>query len=217
MIFARVYFGLITIKGTLKCAVLSSKKTFISNLTTDFTWHNARQRYTKKHSLPSARYSANQDSSMRRTLQRDRRHQRWAFASSSQLRQGTALRPRAQRGRHAHTWASLRGFLTVCAKILCKPTIASAVWVTGLRQRTAEERLQRSWAGVVNEAGWCTAKFYETTLEMAHSSDMSFQLIYILYNVYLHLFHNCILSSLICKKKVTINNIFLSSARETEI
>lgn len=192
MIFARVYFGLITKNGTLKCAVLSSKKTFISNLTTDFTWHNARQRYTKKHSLPSARYSANQDSSMRRTLlQRDRRHQRWAFASSSQLRQGTALRPRAQWGRHVHTWASLRRLLTVCAKILCKPTIASAVWVTGLRQSTAEERLRRSWAGMVNEAGWCTAKFYETTLEMAHSSDLFIFYYIIFFYLYFMYIYTC--------------------------
>ncbi len=54
---------------------------------------------TRHHTccLPSAMYSENRDSSMKRTpLQSARRHRMWAFAHSSRLRRRTAvwLRPR---------------------------------------------------------------------------------------------------------------------------
>ncbi len=55
-------------------------------------------------------------------------------------------------GRRACRWASLRRFLTVCAEILwlCKPIVAAAVRVAGLR-RSWRWRcwMWRSWAGVV--------------------------------------------------------------------
>ncbi len=103
--------------------------------------------------LPSALYSENRDSSVKRTLlQSARRHQMWAFPHSSRLRRRTAVRSRPRWGRRACRWASLRRFLTVCAEILwlCKPIVAAAVRVAGLR-RSWRWRcwMCRSWAGVV--------------------------------------------------------------------
>ncbi len=80
---------------------------------------SANRSHTQRHTrcLPSALYSENRDSSMKRTpLQSARRHRMWAFAHSSQLRQRTAVRSRPRWG--ACRWASLRRFLTVCAEIL---------------------------------------------------------------------------------------------------
>ncbi len=90
--------------------------------------------------LPSALYSENWDSSVKRIpLQSARLHRIWAFAHSSRLRQ-------------ACRWASLRRFLTVCAEILwlCKPIIAAAVRVSDLR-RSWRWRcwMWRFWAGVI--------------------------------------------------------------------
>ncbi len=71
---------------------------------------------------------------------------------SSRLRRRTAIRARPLWGRRACRWTSLRRFLTVCAEILwlCKPIVAAAVRVSGLR-RTWRWRcwMWRSWAGVV--------------------------------------------------------------------
>ncbi len=66
------------------------------------------------------------------------------------LKSVTTTRPRW--GRRSCKWASLRWFLTVCAEILwlCKPIVAAAVRVAGLR-RSWRWRcwMWRSWAGVV--------------------------------------------------------------------
>ncbi len=103
--------------------------------------------------LPSALYSENRDSSVKRTpLQSARRHRMWAFAHSSQLRWQTAVRSRPRWGRWECRWASLRRFLTVCAEILwlCKPIVAAAVRVAGLRWAWRWRYwMWRSWAGVV--------------------------------------------------------------------
>ncbi len=95
----------------------------------------------------------NRDSSVKRTpLQSARRHRMWAFAHSSRLRWRTAVRSRPRWGQRACRWASLRWFLTVCAEILwlCKPIVAAAVRVAGLR-RSWRWRcwMWRSLAGVV--------------------------------------------------------------------
>ncbi len=85
------------------------------------TLTSANRSPTRRHThcLPSALYSENQDSSMKRTpLQSARRHRMWAFAHSSWLRRRTAVRWRPWWGRRACRWASLRRFLTVCAEIL---------------------------------------------------------------------------------------------------
>ncbi len=110
---------------------------------------------TRRHTrcLPSAQYSQNRDSSVKRTpLQSARRHRMWAFAHWRQLRWRTAVRSRPQWGWRASRWASLRRFLTVCAEILwlCKPIVAAAVRVAGLR-RSWRWRcwMWRSWACVV--------------------------------------------------------------------
>ncbi len=99
-------------------------------------------------------YSENRDSSVKRTspLQSARRPRIWAFAHSSQLRWRTAVRLRPRWGRWTYRRVSLRRFLTVCAEILwlCKPIVAAAVRVSGLR-RSWRWRcwMWRSWAGVV--------------------------------------------------------------------
>ncbi len=104
-------------------------------------------------SKPLTHTTPNRDSSVKRTpLQSARRHRMWAFAHSSRLRRRTAVRSRPRWGRRACRWASLRWFLTVCAEILwlCKPIVAAAVRVAGLR-RSWRWRcwMWRSWAGVV--------------------------------------------------------------------
>ncbi len=103
--------------------------------------------------LPSTLYSENRDYSIKRTpLQSVRHHRMWAFANSSRLWRQTVVRSRPRWGWRACRWASLRRFLTVCAEILwlCKPIVAAAVQVAGLR-RSWRWRcwMWRSWAGVV--------------------------------------------------------------------
>ncbi len=113
-------------------------------------------------SLPSALYSENQDSSVKKTpLQSARRHWMWAFTHSSWLRWRTAVRWRPRWGRRACRWASLRRFLTVCAEILWlyKPIIAAVVRVTDLRWFWRWRCWTwRTWAGVVTHGlrlwGW---------------------------------------------------------------
>ncbi len=64
----------------------------------------------------------------------------------------TAVRSRPWWGRRACRWASLRRFLIVCAEILwlCKPIVAAAVRVAGLRWSWRWRCwMWRSWAGVV--------------------------------------------------------------------
>ncbi len=103
--------------------------------------------------LPSYLYSKNRDSSVKRTpFQSTRRHRMWAFAHSSRLQRRTAVRSRPRWGWLACRWASLRRFLTVCAEILwlCKPIVAAAVWVAGLRRSWRWRYwMWRSWASVV--------------------------------------------------------------------
>ncbi len=99
---------------------------------------SANRSPTRRHTrcLPSALYSENRDSSVKRTpLQSARRHRMWAFAHSSRLRWRTAVRSRPRWGRRTCRWASLRRFLTVCVEILwlCKPIVAAAVRVAGLK------------------------------------------------------------------------------------
>ncbi len=121
----------------------------------------ANRSLTQRHTccLPSALYSENRDSSMKRTpLQSARRHWMWAFGHSSRLRWRTAVRSRPRWGRRACRWASLRWFLTVCAEIvwLCKPIVAAAVWVAGLRRSWRWWCwMWRSWAGVASLRHTC--------------------------------------------------------------
>ncbi len=108
--------------------------------------------------LPSALYSENRDSSVKRTpLQSARRHRMWAFSHSSRSRWRTAVRSRPRWGWRACRWASLRRFLTACAEILwlCKQIVVAAVRVAGLR-RSWRWRcwMWRSWAGVVTRVLW---------------------------------------------------------------
>ncbi len=119
---------------------------------TALTWANRSPTQRHTRCLPSALYSENRDSSMKRTpLQSARRHWMWAFAHSSRLRWQTAVRSRPRWGRRACRSASLRRFLTVCAENLwlCKPIVAAAVRVAGLgRSWRWRCWMWRSWAGV---------------------------------------------------------------------
>ncbi len=124
-------------------------------VTRSTTLTSANRSPTRRHKrcLPSALYSENRDSSVKRTpLKSARRHRMWAFAHSSRLRWWIAVRSRPRWGRRACRWASLRRFLTVCAEILwlCKPIVAAAVWVAGLRWSWRWRCwMWRSWADVV--------------------------------------------------------------------
>ncbi len=108
------------------------------------------------HGLPSALYSENQDSSVKGTpLQSAKRHRMWAFVHSSRLRWRTAVRSKPRWGWRACRWASLRWFLTVCAEIiwLCKPIVAAAVRVAGLRRSWRWKCwIWRYWADVVTRS-----------------------------------------------------------------
>ncbi len=102
-----------------------------------------RQRHTR--CVPSALYSENHDSSVKRHLSKvpdaiECEHFPSQFGYDNEC------------GRRACRWASLRRCLTVCAEFLwlCKPIVAAAVRVAGLR-RSWRWRcwMWRSWGGVV--------------------------------------------------------------------
>ncbi len=152
--------GTVSQNAINKMHLCSLSITYASTYTHSTTLTSANRSPTRRHTrcLPSALYSENRDSSVKRTpLQSARHHRMWAFAHSSRLRRQTAVRSRPRWGRRACRWASLRRFLTVCAEILwlCKPIVAAAVRVAGLR-RSWRWRcwMWRSWAGVVTRGLW---------------------------------------------------------------
>ncbi len=147
--------GIRRTRASQSCSMGDMSGEYAGHARTGMFSASANRSPTRRHTccLPSALYSENQDSSVKRTpLQSARRHRMWAFAHSSRLRWGTAVRLRPRWGQRACRWASLRRFLTVCAEILwlCKPIVVAAVRVAGLR-RSWKWRcwMWRSWAGVV--------------------------------------------------------------------
>ncbi len=99
---------------------------------------------TRRHTrcLPSALYSENRDSSVKRTpLQSARPPSMWEFAHSSRLQRRTAVRSRPRWGRRACRWASWEIIF------LCKPIVAAAgVW----SQTILEVKMLD-----VEVVGWC--------------------------------------------------------------
>ncbi len=99
--------------------------------------HNVDISKPLTHMTPSALYSENRDSSVKRTpLQSARCHRMWAYVHSSRLQWRIAVRSRTRWGWQTCRRAYLWRFLTVCEEILwsCKPIVAAAVRVAGLRR-----------------------------------------------------------------------------------
>ncbi len=147
--------------------------------------HNVDISKPLTHMTPSALYSENRDSSVKRTpLQSARCHRMWAYVHSSRLQWRIAVRSRTRWGWQTCRRAYLWRFLTVCEEILCscKPIVAAAVRVAGLR-RSWRWRcwMWRSCTGVVTRGlqvvrpVGCTAKFSETLLEMACGREINIQ------------------------------------------
>ncbi len=90
---------------------------------TTLTSANRSPTHRNTRCLPSALYSENRDSSVKKTpLQSARYYRMWALAHLSRLRQRTAVRSKHQWGRRACRWASLRWFLTV-SDSLCRNSL----------------------------------------------------------------------------------------------
>ncbi len=122
------------------------------------TLTSANRSPTRRHTrcLPSALYSENRDSSVKRTpLQSARRHRMWAFAHSSRLRRRTAVRSRPRWGRRACRWASLRWFLTVCAEIIGYATDCCSGCPGGWSQTILEVKMLD-----VEVLGWCGLRLW---------------------------------------------------------
>ncbi len=140
------------------------------------TLTSANRSPTRRHTrcLPSALYSENLDSSVKRTpLQSGRHHRMWAFVHSSRLLRRTVVRSRPRWGRRACRWASLRRFLTVCAEMQtdccssCPAGWSQTIFEVKMLDEEALGWCGYTWSAVVRLVG-CTTKFSETPLETAY-------------------------------------------------
>ncbi len=129
-------------------------------------------------------YSANRDSSMKRTpLKVPGAIKFEHLPTQVGLRWRTAVRSRPRWGWRAWRWASLRLFLTVCAEILwlCKPIVAAVVRVAVVRRSWGEDARCGGpglvWLHVVcgYETSWMFCQILWISLETAYGRVTNIQ------------------------------------------
>ncbi len=118
------------------------------------TLTSANRSPTRRHTrcLPSALYSENQDSSVKRTpLQSSRRHRMWDVAHLSRLRWRTAVRSRVET--QMKTTSMQMSFPETVSDRLCRNSLVMQTDCCsscpgGWSQMILEVKMWRSWAGV---------------------------------------------------------------------